>query len=139
MTRSVVNPQSVGGICKSDAESGRSLRVIAFGPCVADRDLKCVELEGCDEANLARPRHMADAVAYGVFKEWLQQKLRYEGTRGLGLDVVVERQTVAEPELFYPEVQIRILQFFGERSHLAAGILERVAQKISKRDHHSPS
>jgi len=77
-------------------------------------------------------------VAYRIFEKRLQEKLWDQGPCGCGVDLIVEQQPISKPELFDPKIQIRIFQLFGECSHPVAVFLESTAEKIPKRNHHSP-
>ena len=77
------------------------------------------------------------AVAQGIFQQGLEDELRDERIVQCGVDVVADTQFFFVALLHQIQIQMRDLQFIGERDFVRARGAQRQAQQIAElREHH---
>src|SRR5580658_11271200 len=138
----VIKTKPGQSVCKPYAEW---LRAGSRGPrraIVGERKAQLITLPVGAEANLARVQCAGGPMPDRVLKKRLQQQLRHFRGGCFGLDIVVQYQAVAQPELFNTQIEVRKFQFFSQAADGAAGILPVIFQgepeKIAERNRHAP-
>ena len=76
-------------------------------------------------------------VPHGVFKQGLQEQLRDFSFCRFRLDVVVQSQSLAQPELLNAHVKIRELELFRQAPNRSIAVFECQAKKIAQPDDHA--
>src|SRR5207244_1799851 len=99
---------------------------------VADANVQVLAARFRSNLDLAPLGALVDRVMHGVLDERLQRERRRAADERFRIDVRVDAQPLAVPQLLELEVSPRELPLLGERNGVAVAVAQRIAEHVAE-------